>query len=90
MPAADHTARLIHTLALIPVAPEWTTAREVERRLLALGYAITLRTIERDLVALARRFPMRRTVVDQRSIQWSSMAGAASWITVPMPIGRAA
>lgn len=85
----SHTARAIRILSLIPSAPEYVTAREIEQKLLAAGYAVSFRAVERDLLKLERDFPLRRTTVDQRAIRWSSMAGE-SWVTVPMPIGRAA
>jgi hypothetical protein len=46
------------TLRLIPRHPRRITARDLQERLVADGYKVTKRTLERDLQALSTLFPL--------------------------------
>lgn len=58
------TARQIALLQAIPRDPHKVTTAELESRLLAEGFEVSRRTIERDLHALSARFPL---LLDDRS-----------------------
>jgi predicted DNA-binding transcriptional regulator YafY len=48
-------SRLVDTLHLVPSGRKATTP-EIHRRLQALGYPVSRRTVERDLEALANQY----------------------------------
>ncbi len=55
----DTVHRLIETLRLIPRPPRKADAGEIRRKLETVGFAVTLRTVQRDLNHLALHFPLR-------------------------------
>lgn len=71
----DTLARQWQTLRLIPRHPRKISSRELTERLLAQGYKVTKRTVERDLQAMSATFPL---VVDSRATPygWSWQKGA--------------
>jgi predicted DNA-binding transcriptional regulator YafY len=66
------------TLRLLPRFPHKTTAKQIQDALTADGYAVTKRTIERDLSALSKVFPL---VADDREkpFGWSWGKDAAAF-----------
>jgi predicted DNA-binding transcriptional regulator YafY len=56
--ANDTLMRLLEMLRLIPRAPRKTSVQELHRLLMQRGYPTSLRTIERDLQNLSRRFDL--------------------------------
>jgi len=66
----DSVIRQIKVLALIPQLPESTTISEVHNRINEYGFEVTAKTIERDLNALSRFFPIT-TVESSKPYRWS-------------------
>jgi hypothetical protein len=64
------TARLAALLALVPFAPRSATARELADGLRDRGFAITRRSVQRELVTLARAMPLRVDTTE-RPYLWS-------------------
>lgn len=73
----DTLHRQWQTLRLIPRYPRKITGGELTKRLSSAGFAVTKRTVERDLQTLSGFFPL---VVDSRSMPygWSWEKGAAA------------
>lgn len=67
-------------LRLIPRYPRKTSAPEIARRLAGLGHESTLRTVQRDLNALALTFPL---LADEAKPQGWSWATDAPQLSVP-------
>ncbi|PYU97204.1 MAG: hypothetical protein DMG08_00210 [Acidobacteria bacterium] len=67
----DTVHRLIKTLRLIPRPPRKTEASEIRRRLETDGFAVTLRTVQRDLNHLAVHFPIRGDANKPQGWCWS-------------------
>lgn len=82
------TLRYLETLRAIPRHPRKTTVGEVHQRLLAAGYEIDKRSVERDLRKLSGPFPI---TCDEgsRPTGWSWGAGAADLIAPGLSIGEA-
>lgn len=76
---SDTTLRYLETLRAIPRHPRKTTVGEVHQHLLASGYAIDKRSVERDLHKLSTRFPL---TCDEgaRPAGWAWNADAADLI----------
>lgn len=76
--ATDTLYRQWLTLRLIPKAPRKAHAREILSGLRAQGQEVTLRTVERDLQALAGRFPLE---ADEREkpFGWSWKRGGRAF-----------
>lgn len=75
-----------HMLQLVPRAPLSIEAGELCRRLEALEFPVTKRTVERDLVALSEVFPLVCDDTD-KPFKWSWLRGAQRFdlpgLTVP-------
>jgi predicted DNA-binding transcriptional regulator YafY len=82
------TLRYLETLRAIPRHPRKTTVGEVHQRLLAAGYEIDKRSVERDLRKLSGPFPI---TCDEgsRPTGWSWGAGAADLIAPGLSVGEA-
>lgn len=66
----DSVIRQIKVLALIPQLPASTTVSEVHNEIKNYGFEVTAKTIERDLIALSRFFPI--TAVEcSKPYRWS-------------------
>jgi predicted DNA-binding transcriptional regulator YafY len=73
--AADTLLRQWHMLRVIPRHPRRITVREIQARLEAESFAVTARTVQRDLMELSNAFPL---VSDEREkpYGWSWQARA--------------
>ena len=73
-----------HLLSLVPPGPQRIDTSTLERRLRARGIDVHRRTIQRDLVELARVFPL---VSDERTkpYGWGWAAGAELVLAIPRP-----
>ncbi len=82
------TLRYLETLRAIPRHPRKTTVAEVHQHLLAAGYDIDKRSVERDLRKLSVPFPI---TCDEgtRPVGWSWGAGAADLIAPGLSVGEA-
>ena len=56
--AKDTLVRIVSMLGLIPIYPRWTTARLLHTALLARGFDISKRTVERDLNNVSSLFEL--------------------------------
>lgn len=72
----DTTLRYIKMLDSLPTAPRKITAKEVKEKLDNAGYAISARSVERDLEKLAAVFPIARDDRN-RPYGWSWLRDAA-------------
>lgn len=66
----DSVIRQIKVLALIPQLPASTTISEVHNKINEYGFDVTSKTIERDINALCRFFPIT-TVENSKPYRWS-------------------
>jgi predicted DNA-binding transcriptional regulator YafY len=73
--AADTLLRQWHMLRAIPRYPTRISVREIRARLETAGYAVTARTVQRDLIELSEAFPLYS---DERArpYGWSWQKGA--------------
>jgi predicted DNA-binding transcriptional regulator YafY len=76
--AGDTLLRQWHMLRAIPRHPAKIEAATVKRKLDVAGYAVSKRTVERDLVELSAVFPLVRDDRD-RPYGWSWMKGAPAF-----------
>ncbi len=74
------TPRLLAAIRLVPAAPAFVSTTTLVGELLALGYTVTARTVQRDLVALAKAGHVVAQA-DAKPFGWS--AGAAPPPTCP-------
>jgi arginine repressor len=67
------TTRHAALLALLPFAPKTTTARELVARLRDQGFTVTRRSVQRELVVLARVLPIRVDATEKPYLwSWSA------------------
>jgi predicted DNA-binding transcriptional regulator YafY len=74
--ATDTLLRQWSMLRLIPRAPKAIGTREIHNHLAEQGFAVELRTIQRDLDRLSLIFPLSGEA-EGKALRWSWMAGAA-------------
>ena len=77
----DHTIRCLKTLSCLPRYPGRITTPEIHRRLRDEGFAVSLRTIQRDLESLSGAFPIG-SEPQGRSLAWY-WAGEATLFSIP-------
>lgn len=79
---SDTSMRYNKMIGLIPVHPQKIEARVLHQKLLALGYQIDKRSVERDLHKLSLEYGL---VSDEaKPAGWSSMRGPADAALLPM------
>ncbi len=69
MSATETVGRQLDVLQLIPRDPQRITAREIKSRLSPTDHNVSLRTVQRDLDALSRKFPISYET-EGRTQQW--------------------
>jgi predicted DNA-binding transcriptional regulator YafY len=67
----DTTLRCLRVLRMIPRYPAFITTENLEMKLNGIGYRITRRTIQRDLIKLSEIFPIFCVDEDTREKQWA-------------------
>lgn len=73
---ADTTLRYVRMLDCLPTQPRKITAKEIREKLLADGFDISVRSVERDLEKLAEVFPLDKDDRN-RPYGWSWLRDAA-------------
>ena len=79
--------RLLDTLQLIPIGRKSST-EQIHRNLGAMGHAVTLRTVQRDLEALASHYPLRCDSAS-KPYGWDWRPGHARPIIAPLDLSQA-
>ena len=79
--------RLLDTLKLVPVGRKSST-EQIHRSLGAMGHAVTLRTVQRDLEALASHYPLRCDAAS-KPYGWDWRPGHARPIIAPLDLSQA-
>jgi predicted DNA-binding transcriptional regulator YafY len=67
----DTTLRCLRVLRMIPRYPAFITTENLTVKLNGIGYRITRRTIQRDLIKLSEIFPIFCVDEDIREKQWA-------------------
>lgn len=78
-PSFDTALRYLAMLANIPRRPRKITAAQLAEKLQGEGFAIDIRSIQRDLVKLSARFPLEADAGRPAGWQWSEQAPAHSF-----------
>lgn len=79
--------RLLDTLQLVPIGRKSST-EQIHRNLGAMGHAVTLRTVQRDLEALASYYPLRCDAAS-KPYGWDWQPGYARPIIAPLDLSQA-
>lgn len=69
MSGKDPAIRLVETARLLPIG-HWRTTAQVHAALVELGYDVCRRTVQRDLVKLARPFGIDLRGTVQTGFEW--------------------
>lgn len=72
---AESYLRCLEVLRILPRHPNTITAREIKKRVNALGFNVSVKTIQRDLQSISRLFPIT-SIEDSRPYGWSWMEDA--------------
>ena len=82
------TPRLLAILRLVPTAPATASTTTLVGELLALGYDVTPRTVQRDLADLARRGHVVAQL-EHRPFGWSAGSACFECPTCLRPLASA-
>lgn len=82
---SDTTLRMIEMLGLVPRFPARIAARDLHRRLLAQGFEVDVRSVERDLHKLSCQFPLVCDEARPAGWSWSRDAGGISLPMMSLP-----
>ena len=79
--------RLLDTLQLVPVGRKAST-EQIHQNLAAMGHAVSLRTVQRDLEALASHYPLR-CYAASKPYGWDWWPGHARPVIAPLDLSQA-
>ena len=79
--------RLLDTLQLVPVGRKAST-EQIHQNLAAMGHAVSVRTVQRDLEALASHYPLRCDAAS-KPYGWDWQPGHARPVIAPLDLSQA-